>query len=98
MQEAAKLKDPDVEYKGIVFDTDFPDLYCDVPRGGRDVQDEKVCWCLPGGQCAWLSLRELEALPTHDLLAKNTSERYAAIAKELHWQVLGLPHGLHGPT
>ena len=72
-----------IQYKGIVFDSERPDLKTQVPNGGLDIQDEPVFWSLPDGRVVCWSLTELRTKHMDELFESNTHEAYREVAKIL---------------
>ena len=72
-----------IQYKGIVFDSERPDLKTQVPNGGLDIQDEPVFWSLPDGRVVCWSLAEMRTKHADELFESNTHEAYREIAKIL---------------
>ena len=72
-----------IQYKGIVFDSERPDLKLQVPKGGMDIQDEPVYWSLPDGRVVYWSLQQLRLKKTDEFFELNTHEAYREIAKVL---------------
>ena len=85
----AESKKAAIKYKGIVFDSERPDIVHQLPDGGADIQDEPVYWTLPCGRCVCWTLRELANARDDDLAPIDSDEAYRAVARELGYDVLG---------
>jgi hypothetical protein len=88
MDKLAARVHPGVEFKGIAFEGDRPQIVRQLPRGGVDIQDDPVYWTLPNGSCVCWSAKKL-AMQLPSAFAAQSNERYHAVAKELGYDVLG---------
>ena len=92
MHNYAKWKCPEgnAAYVGVCFEGEPPTFQCEVPEGGKDIQDHTVYWSFPCGVLSF-SLRELHVTGKDDLLASaEPFEAYFQIAREMHFDGLGV--------
>ena len=78
-----------VIYQGIGLEGDRPTFLRDVPRDGRDVQDEPVHWLLPGGRCVCWSVRQLAAAQDVELTDPQSKEAYELVAEKFGFCCIG---------
>ena len=78
-----------IEFKGVAYESDRPHIVQQLPCGGEDIQDEPLDWKLPDGRVECWSVRKLSQAKEDELEAKDSMERYRAVAKELGYDVLG---------
>ena len=90
MDTLAESKKPGTTFKGIVFDTDRPEIIRQMPNGGIGIQDEPVYWVLPCGRCECWSMRELAAAHDDHFAPVDSNEAYRAVAREFGYDVLGV--------
>ena len=82
---------PGIIFKGIVQDSERPDIKNMLPNEGVDVLDEPFYWALPDGRIVCWSVRELARKRSDELFLENVHDAYLEIAKEVGYDVLGKP-------
>lgn len=78
-----------IEFKGVAFDGERPQLMLQLPNDGVDVQDEMAHWTLPDGRCVCLSARQLADLQEDQFFEEDAEEAYRAVAQQLGYDCLG---------
>ena len=72
MSALASNVNENIEFKGVAFDGERPQLMVQLPNDGIDIQDEAVHWTLPDGRCVCMSARQLADLQEDQLVADDT--------------------------
>ena len=79
-----------IEFKGVAYESERPNVIPQLPCGGEDIQDEPVYWTLHDGRVVCWSVRRLAEAKDEDLEPADSIERYKAVAKELGYDVQNL--------
>ena len=78
-----------IEFKGVAFDGERPQLVLQLPNDGVDVQDEMAHWTLPDGRCVCMNAWQIADLREDQLVAEDSEEAYRAVAQQLGYDCLG---------
>ena len=88
----ARHKCPGAEYAGIAFESERPEIQLVLPNEGKDIQNLPLTWTLPpDGRAIPASLVEFNAIGDFEPPENGSDEACEAIAREMHWHVLGVP-------
>ena len=79
-----------IQFKGIAYENERPNIIPQLPCGGADIQDGPVYWTLHDGRVVCWSVRRLAEAKDEDLEPADSIERYKAMAKELGYDVQSL--------
>ena len=90
MQGMAAWKSAGAQYVGISYESDRPVFQCELPNGGKVIQDHPVYWHFANG-VEMYTLRELFALnENHFELHSDDDEPYEMIGESMGWVPLGI--------
>ena len=91
MQGVAAWKSAGAHYVGISYESDRPVFQCELPNGGKDIQDHPVYWHFANG-VEHYSLREIHAMSEIDFKLRDEGgdEPYLRIGRQMGWDPLGV--------
>ena len=78
-----------IEFKGVVFDGEHPQLVLELPGDGLDIQDENCHWVLLDGRCVVMSARQMANIRDDQLEEDDCHEAYRAVGREFGYDSLG---------